>query len=347
MTLVQNYINHVGLVIDASISMKHLEKKVIQVIDTLIKNLANSSQVHDQETRVTIYTFGWRVDCVAYDKDVLRSPSIKSFYRADQRCTALIDGTMRAIEDMNKTATLYGDHSFLIFAVTDGQENCSTRNSRDLKTMLSGLPKEWTLALLVPDNQARAEAIKWGFSPDNIDKWDTDERGVETLGTKLASVSDAYMTMRTSGQRGTSNVFNLDKKGVQAAVKAGELTKLKANEHRYFKVPTVIPQHWLNGYGKLEISTFYEQASGQPYRIGTCFYEFVKPDKIQPTKRIAVQDNKTGATYLGDAARQMLGISTTMEVRLKPNHDPNFKVFIESTSTNRVLPAGTSILEVK
>ncbi|MEU3878202.1 hypothetical protein AB0E87_30690, partial [Streptomyces sp. NPDC029704] len=77
----QNYINHVALVLDASSSMSHLSQKVVEVADQQIAYLARRSQELDQETRVTVYVFADKVECVIYDKDVLRMPSLKQLYR--------------------------------------------------------------------------------------------------------------------------------------------------------------------------------------------------------------------------------------------------------------------------
>jgi hypothetical protein len=68
----QNYINHVALVLDASSSMSHLSRKVVDVADQQIAYLARRSRELDQETRVTVYVFADKVECVIYDKDVLR-----------------------------------------------------------------------------------------------------------------------------------------------------------------------------------------------------------------------------------------------------------------------------------
>lgn len=108
----QNYINHVALVLDASSSMSHLSRKVVEVADQQIAYLARRSQELDQETRVTVYVFADKVECVIYDKDVLRMPSLKQMYRAGGM-TALLAATLKSQRELAQTAQLYGDHSFL------------------------------------------------------------------------------------------------------------------------------------------------------------------------------------------------------------------------------------------
>lgn len=89
----QNYINHVALVLDASSSMRRLSHKVVEVADQQIAYLARRSQELDQETRVTVYVFADQVECVIYDKDVLRMPSLKQMYRVGGM-TALLAATL-------------------------------------------------------------------------------------------------------------------------------------------------------------------------------------------------------------------------------------------------------------
>lgn len=122
----QNYINHVALVLDASSSMSHLSRKVVEVADQQIAHLARRSRELDQETRVTVYVFADTVECVIYDKDVLQMPSLEQLYRVGGM-TALLAAALKSQREPAQTAQLYGDHSFLTFRLPDRQENASTR----------------------------------------------------------------------------------------------------------------------------------------------------------------------------------------------------------------------------
>ncbi|KJY20070.1 hypothetical protein VR46_44215, partial [Streptomyces sp. NRRL S-444] len=170
MSGIQNYINHVALVLDASSSMSQLSRKVVEVADQQIAYLARRSQELDQETRVTVYVFSDKAECVIYDKDVLRMPSLKQLYRVGGM-TALLAATLKSQRELAQTAQLYGDHSFLTFVLTDGQENAShrcpdapTRDPRELvravATMIETQEDNWTLAVLVPDQMGKREAMQ-------------------------------------------------------------------------------------------------------------------------------------------------------------------------------------------
>jgi len=60
-------------------SMASIREKTIKVFDDVVKHAAERSLELEQETRATIYVFssGYKaVQCVAYDVNVLRLPSL-------------------------------------------------------------------------------------------------------------------------------------------------------------------------------------------------------------------------------------------------------------------------------
>lgn len=347
----QGYINHIAFVLDESGSMGMLTDQVVQVADNQIRHLAATSQNMDQETRATVYTFNFSPRCVFYDKDVLRLPSLKNRYRPSGQ-TALVAATLQAIGDLEKTATLYGDHSFLIFVITDGQENLATSHEiQRLRDKLRSLPAEWTLAILVPDAMARAEALKLGFAPDNIQVWDTTAKGLQEVNERLERATTAYFQARSSGTgfRGTSNIFSLDATSVRTAVQQGALKELSKRDYEVYAVKPAFM-----GELKIYIQTFVERSTGKPYSQGSAFYQLTplskKPkEKVQANKTIAIREKKTGKVYVGDAARQMVGLPANQDhyltaAELQSN---DYDIFIQSTSSNRILYAGSDLLFMK
>lgn len=331
----QGYINHVGLVLDASGSMSRLRDSTVKVADIQIQHLATQSKEVDQETRATVYQFDDRVECLFYDKDVLRLPSISKHYRIGGQ-TALIDATLKAIADLQKTATLYGDHAFLIYILTDGEENSSLSSVSDLRHMLMGLPDNWTLAVFVPDARGVHEAKKLGFAPGNISVWDPSERGIREVGETIQRTTAAYMTMRSTGARSTTGLFNLSTEALTPGTVSGIL--MEVPKYRY-ELYTVM---WSN----LEIKDFVERVTNQPYRKGSSFYELVKPEKIQASKQIAIRDIKTKHVYMGREARQMLGLPD-YEVKVDSTNHPRYDIFVQSQSVNRKLVPGQEVLIFK
>ncbi|MFI9810163.1 vWA domain-containing protein [Streptomyces sp. NPDC052301] len=339
----QNYINHVALVLDASSSMSHLRSKVVEVADQQIAYLARRSRELDQETRVTVYVFADAVDCVIYDKDVLRMPSLKQLYRVGGM-TALLAAALKSQRELAQTAQLYGDHSFLTFVLTDGQENAShrcpdapARQPRELveavAEMIATQEDNWTLAVLVPDQMGRREAMQCGFPKDNIAIWDaTSTQGLEEAGQVIRQATEKFMVGRTRGIRGSRAVFSTGAEAVNKnTIKAAGLTPVPASKYQLIPVARdAAIRDWV-----IEC--------GHTYRTGGAFYQLSKSEKIQAQKQIAVLEKKTDRVYTGPEARALLGLPN-VEVRVKPDHNDDFTIFVQSTSVNRKLVPNTRLL---
>ncbi|MFG2891257.1 vWA domain-containing protein [Streptomyces sp. NPDC048248] len=339
----QNYINHVALVLDASSSMSHLSRKVVDVADQQIAYLARRSKELDQETRVTVYVFADKVQCVIYDKDVLRMPSLKQMYRTGGM-TALLAATLKSQRELAQTAQLYGDHSFLTFVLTDGQENASHRcpdaPAGDPRELVQAVAKliatqedNWTLAVLVPDQMGKREAMQCGFPKDNIAIWDaTSTQGLEEAGQVIRQATENFMMGRAQGIRGSRTVFSTGADAVNKdTIKAAGLTPVKPSQYQLIPVARdAAIRDWVT-------------ECGHTYRTGCAFYQLSKSEKIQAKKQIAVLEKKTDRVYSGPEARALLGLPDT-ETRVKPDHNDDFTIFVQSTSVNRKLVPHTRLL---
>lgn len=359
-----NIINHIAMVIDGSLSMRHLMKQVIAVADAEIRHLAQRSRELNQETRVTVYVFDDDVRCVIYDMDVLRLPSIAEFYDPSGN-TALIAATMKSQDDLERTAQLYGDHAFLTYVLTDGEENVSkystvfggngqrrhftyessryTTNEliHSLAEKLRGLPVNWTVACLVPNARGIHEAKKFGFPPNNIAVWDATSRdGVaEVFGTTMRTATDTFMTNRAMGIRGSRTLF---------AGGVAQVNSKNINASMGFK-PLSRDAYMLYDVGdtlSLEIRSYVTYVTSEDYRKGSAFYELTKREKIQPQKVIMVRNRKSGRVYTGSDARKLLDLPNH-EVPVKPEHNPEFQIFVQSMSYTRKLVPGTKVLVLK
>lgn len=328
----QNYINHIALVLDASASMFAHRDAVVMVADEQIKHLARRSQELDQETRVTVYTFSDRVECLIYDRDVLRLPSIRDLYRPGGN-TALIDATRQALLDLSETPEKYGDHAFLVYVLTDGEENVSKTRPAQLAQQLRGLRDHWTVAALVPNAAGKHEAKKFGFPADNIAVWDTQSSdGVVEVGGRIKAATEAYMVLRSSGTRGTTSLFSMSPDVVnKATVVAAGLTPMDPDHFMVIPVPRTVP-----------LREFVIEC-GYLFRVGRAFYQLMKPEKIQADKEIAIMEVATRRVYRGAAARQLIGLPD-VEVKVKPEHNPDYRIFVQSKSVNRNLMPGTQLL---
>jgi hypothetical protein len=338
--VINNKITHVALIIDESMSMSHHRDELIKVVDGQVQYLARRSQELDQETRVSIYTFSNQVRCLVYEKDVLRLPSIANLYRPDGM-TALIDATLQALDDLSKTPELYGEHAFLAFALTDGQENKSRSQPHQLAEALRRLPDHWTVGVLVPDMMGKHDAQQYGFPAANIAIWDADTAaGVQEAGQVIQQATENFMTGRSRGVRGTKELFSIGTEKINRKTVASNLTPL--TEWQYDLVPV---------FKDAPIREYIE-SRGMPYNIGKCFYQLMKTETIQSGKQIAIREKKDpnrrglDKVYVGDQARQILGLPD-VDVRVKPDTNPDYDVFVQSTSVNRKLIRDTDVLVLR
>lgn len=331
----QNYINHIAVVLDASSSMAHLAAQVIKVADGLIAHLARRSQELDQETRVSIYIFNNTVRCVIFDKDVLRLPSIAQLYGTTGR-TALIDATIKSQADLATTSVIYGDHAFLTYIITDGEENESRSSSTALRNVLDKQANNWTVAVFVPNQLGRFEAQKFGFPADNIAIWDaTTAKGMAEVGETITRATDSFMAARATGVRGSKTLFSMGADTLNArAMQAADLKPLNKGQFFLFDVD----KPWA-------IREFVEE-HGITYEMGLSYYQLTKPELVQARKAILVRNKVTGVIHSGANARSILGLPNE-EIRIKPEYNAEYDVYVQSTSVNRKLVPGTRLIVLR
>lgn len=344
----QGYINHIALVLDKSFSMNRHAFTVPKVADSLIAELATQSKKMDQETRITVYTFAdaFDIHCLIYDKDVLRMPSIKGVYSIAGN-TALCTATTLAITDLNLTPEKYGEHSFLIYVITDGQENVSPQRDVDaLPGLINGLQDHWTLAAFVPDQRGVFWAQKFGFPKGNIAVWDTaSSAGFTEVGETIKASTSSYMQSRTQGVRGTKSLFTLNTLNVADIKK--NLTPMTPGSY-WFETVTDADCDAVNSKGVkcVRIDKFCINKVGS-YVPGMALYEMTARTRIQSYKKLAVQVPGENHLYVGKGTRGMLGLPENEDARVSPGKHKDYKLFVQSTSENRNLFPGTDLLFIR
>jgi hypothetical protein len=374
--VIENFVNHIVIVLDASSSMADLRQQTINVVDGQIAYMAESSKVHNQETRVTVIVFADEAQCIIWEMDVLRLPSIAEFYKPYGN-TALVDATLLAIDDQLDIPTKYGDHAFLVYVFTDGQENASGKPKNSVSyywrtpqhlidrlnrkaTELS--KKNWTLACFVPDRQGITYAKSFGFPEGNIATWDaTSERGMREAGEVMRRATDSYMEARSTGTRSTTNLFDIGANVVnaQAILDAG-MAPVPDDDYDLIQIGVwpgqVKPadydekkrrKPWKSHGGRID--EFVQNVRGGQYIAGQAYYQLVegKTERIQASKKIAVVNKKSDKVYTGPGARKLLGLPSDMECRVKPSASDEYLVYVQSKSPNRLLVPGCRLLIMK
>lgn len=329
---VTDTINHLTFVIDASDSMTNISAEVIRVTDQLITDQAQLSKQLEQETRVTVYLFSDKMWCLFYDKDVLRLPSIAAHYQT-VNMTALIDATVQAQNELRQTATLYGDHAFLTFVLTDGQENQSRQyTAHDLKVLLGSLRDNETVACLVPNQSAKFTAEKYGFARGNIQVWDaSSEAGMREAGRVMRDSISGYMTARGQGLTSTKTLFAMD------AATLNHKTVSKLKELTGFRVEHVTQP--------AVIKEFVDSLRPKvPFVQGANYFPLIKRERINDSKEVVIRHKISGKIYGGPQARTLVGLPDAGEVSVSPQPNLEYDVFVQSTSLNRKLIPGHDLL---
>lgn len=330
--MIDNKIDHFAFVLDASSSMTRHRMTVIKVIDAEIARLKRRSEELDRQMRVSVYTFADHVKNVIFDMDVYRLPSIAGFYDPYGN-TALNAAVLKADEDLAQTAQMYGDHAFMTIVATDGQDNRSRGQAERVRAMFATQKDNQSTIVLVPNADGVYEAVGMGYHPGNVAVWDaTSTEGVLKVGSQMTHATESFITARTSGVRSVRNVFSTGADAVNAdTVKS--LAPLAGDKYRLIPVGPV----------KKVIRPFIADECGIAYRIGQAFYQLSKTEEIQPQKQIIVVEKATDKAFTGQAARDLLGLPA-MHVTVKPDFNPAYDIYVQSTSTNRNLMPGTKVL---
>lgn len=328
-------INHVVFVVDASGSMRRIQTATLNLLHEQIKLLATRSEETGQETRVSVYFFDNDVECVVYDRDVLRPLDLSSVY-VTRGMTALMDATRQGIHELSMSATIHGDHSYLFYVLTDGAENASKTTRPDtLRSIISRLGPEWTMTCFVPGPHEMTEAVKYGFPRSHVVQYDVSAEGMVRVNTMLAAATDTYFTGRASGVRGYQGggLFDTSAAAVNAAtVQASNLVPLDTKQYAMLPVRE-----------RVQTRPFV-MSHGITYVNGTVYYQFMKTEHIQPQKAILVVEKATNRVFAGADARRLIGLPDGVTIKGRPTWNDQYEVYVQSTAPNRNLIPNTTCI---
>lgn len=324
-------VNHLIFLIDSSSSMHHLLKTVKTVFDKTFTEFQKLSS-DNQQINLSIYNFSSNIDRTMYNKNIKYANEELSFYASG--LTKFRDCIVKAIDDHEHIkSTDTEDHSFLMYAITDGCDNISTHSIRDLSNRLVQLDDSWTVAALVPDVQSLHECKKAGIPSGNIQVWDTNSKtGFEEVGRRIASSYDSYSTSRSVGTRSVNNLFQVNTDKLTKNVIQSELDQVNG---MLFDAKTDVV-----------IKDFVERSTGKTYVKGKAYYELAKTETIQSNKEIVIISNTDGKRYGGQNARDLLNLPD-YAIKVKAGQFGDWKVYIQSTSVNRKIKEGTSVFIIE
>jgi len=343
----EELVNHIAFVVDRSGSMGRIKAQVVRVFNNQLDTVQRNAKSAGQKTFLSTYMFHSTVDKPRhFATPVERVPKLAP---ADFRLggtTALLDAVGTAITGLQKAKGATNKNtSFLVIVITDGHENASRHYKKSLKGLIQQVQKtgRWSLAFLVPPS-SKNSLTRFGIPKGNVTVWDANARGTQVMDEKLSAGLSTFYKPRASGKKSVTAFFTTD----MSKVDVKTLSALK-DLSKGFARWTVDKERSIRDFvnTKLQASPALRKKLGAAYEPGRGFYELTKPETVQPKKNIAILDKKTKAIFGGDEARKVLGLPAGSNVKVKPGNHLNYSIFVESTSNNRKLVRGTTLLYVQ
>ena len=336
--------NYVGISRDHSGSMRSIARAAARDYNSKVVSIREASQTNNLDTIVSVVECGYgNTDLVR--RDVVNSSAMaleqinESKYQADGRGTPLWDSVGELIEIFENVPD-YADKtvSFMVMAITDGEENSSRKySSQKIVNKIRELnaTDRWTFVFRVPRGYGRRIA-QMGIPAGNIQEWEQTEAGVALAARRDAVAFTTYFAEKSRGVTSTSKFY-----ADLSSVSSSDVAKVAEDISDKVLLWPVGPAD-----DDKEIRPFVEaRLNGAPMLKGASFYQLTKTEpKVQDYKKIVIRDKKTNLIYGGDATRQMLGLPSYGDIRLAPKDLGNFDVFIQSTSVNRKVSKGSQVL---
>ena len=320
--------NHVVLVLDESGSMSGIRNDAARSFEQQVESIRTEARKARQKVSVHTITFNGTVREPRQDFNV-------ASYRPDG-FTALWRAISEALTFGNGQRNVKNNDTLLVVVVTDGAENASVMKKQDIQRQIGDAITDENVSIVanVPPGHNQY-LIDIGIPAFNIREWEASTRGVSDLTLRSSSGYTGYFSARRGGATGQSATASL--MANMDAVTPGTVNNMKdvSTDFKRFRVE--------NADEGREISDFV-RSKGVPYAVGRAFYELTKPEKVSAKKDLLILDKQTGAIYAGSQARTKLGLPLNRDIRLKPGTHGEFSLFVESTSYNRHLVGGTTLL---
>lgn len=335
-------ITHVLLLVDSSGSMNGLEEATVNQLNSVVAGFKKSAKETKQEVVLSLYTFGHRIDQLSHSIAIEQVPEFtRREYVADGNCTKMYDALGKAINYASNCKIGPGfavPDANLVTVITDGQANGDYDfNERTINELIEKLQStdRWTFSFLMPKGGRNYIRALTAVHPGNITEWETTKKGVEAATASLVNSYSSYLDLRSTGKTSTKGFFTAQVDAKQAAQAKKKLDDVRS-EFKVMNVRTQDPK---------VIQEFVE-ARGLTFQKGKAFYQLTKPETVHYHKEVLLKDLATGSIYGGAQARDILGLPKT-DVKVKPADHGDWDIFVQSTSNNRKLVNGTTVLYLK
>jgi hypothetical protein len=165
---------------------------------------------------------------------------------------------------------------------------------------------------------------------DEVRGWEVSGKGIAAAASVNNVAFSNYYATRSAGMTSmSSGLYSTD---IPSASSIKQDTSTVTSE---CKVGTVSKE--------TDIKSWYERTYKGVYRKGICFYQLTKREKIQEYKEILLLDKKTN-TIRHANTRALLGVPETGDIKVEPGNHGNYDIFVQSTSSNRILVRGSKVI---
>lgn len=334
--------NYFGISRDHSGSMHSVALAATVDYNNTIAEIKAQMEQHSIDTIVSVMKCGTRLPdgttvnlFEAKNSSVAVLQPIKQHdYDTQGGHTPLWDSIMLLIEQMKQVPDAGDDDvSFVIMAITDGADYRSKLSIAELVKEINKLQQtdRWTFIFRVPKGYA-SQLVRHGLPAGNILEWETTAKGMETSSAVTQTGLRQFYADRAAGVKSTTKFFSN-----MADVSIADVKKQLVDISSHVNLWTV--------QAKSAIRPFCEQKSGKAFVKGAAFYQLMKTeDAVQDYKQVVVRHRPSGAIYGGPSARSVLGLPSVGTVKVQPGDHGDYDIFLQSTSVNRALPAGTMLL---
>ena len=334
---------HCAFCIDESGSVGNIIVPLVEAYNQTVTDIRQGVLDEGQEASMTALAFGdrvlkHRILYVGEQVQTVRALSAEDFNPSGM--TPLFDSVYRAIKKLEELDDGKPGTSLVVSVVTDGEENQSVDPGVPTTVRLieeKTNTDRWTFTFLVPNGREDNFCRRFNIPRGNVQGWDTKTaRGTkEAFLATGASYRSFFKEKSIGGVKKKMSSKSFYSSTADLTVRTARTALSEITKQVEFIIPHIDCKikDAIIGHGKEWIK-------------GAAFYQLIKTEKkVQDYKLVALRVKTSGKVYCGQEARDMLGIGGAVgTVRLVPGDHGKFDVFIQSTSVNRKIPAGTEVM---
>ncbi len=331
---------YLGIARDHSGSMMGIKRAAMADYNATIAGIRKASAENKVDTIVSVVEFGNpSVDRVATLVPLSRLLPLEVYMTHGG--TPLYDAVGDLIEQFERLPDAGNkDTSFLICITTDGEENQSRtwdgqRLAKKIKELNS--TDRWSFIFRVPMNSRESMIRQLNLHEGNVEGWEQTEKGVQEVSTKTQQSFGSYYQGLARGETATRSFFQPNMAGVKGQ-EVRDTLQAVTGKCRVWPVKKAA-----------SIQKFVEDnlPKNENWVKGAAYYNLTKTEEVQNYKKFLIRNKKSGAIYAGNEARDLMNLpkgGAVGTMKLRPSPECDFDIFVQSTSTNRKLVAGTDLI---